>query len=73
MIYFLDLATHFPCELIRVNIYLAPSIPKTGQASAHFLRFVVEAAMRMLEDDISIETISKYTGLTEKEVKALMN
>jgi predicted transposase/invertase (TIGR01784 family) len=33
----------------------------------------LETAKRMLMDDISIETVIKYTGLTEKEVKALMN
>ncbi|UCH96857.1 MAG: Rpn family recombination-promoting nuclease/putative transposase [Candidatus Aminicenantes bacterium] len=32
-----------------------------------------ETAKRMLEDGLPIETISKYTGLTEKKVKALMN
>lgn len=32
-----------------------------------------ETAKRMLNDDFSIESIVKYTGLTEKEVKALMN
>ena len=32
-----------------------------------------ETAKRMLEDGLPIETISKYTGLTEKEVKALMS
>ncbi len=33
----------------------------------------LETAKRMLLDDISIEKVIKYTGLTEKEVKALMN
>ncbi len=33
----------------------------------------LETARRMLMDDISIEMVIKYTGLTEKEVKALMN
>jgi len=33
----------------------------------------LETAKRMLLDDISIEMVMKYTGLTEKEVKALMN
>jgi predicted transposase/invertase (TIGR01784 family) len=32
-----------------------------------------ETARRMLNDDFSIESITKYTGLTEKEVKELMN
>ena len=32
-----------------------------------------DTAKRMLEDDLPIETISRYTGLTEKEIKALMN
>ncbi|UCH98013.1 MAG: Rpn family recombination-promoting nuclease/putative transposase, partial [Candidatus Aminicenantes bacterium] len=32
-----------------------------------------ETAKRMLEDGVPIETISKYTGLTEKEVKTLMS
>ena len=32
-----------------------------------------ETAKRMLEDGLPIETIAKYTGLTEKEVKELMN
>jgi predicted transposase/invertase (TIGR01784 family) len=33
----------------------------------------LETAKRMLLDDISLEKVVKYTGLTEKEVKALMN
>jgi predicted transposase/invertase (TIGR01784 family) len=33
----------------------------------------LETAKRMLLDNISIEKVIKYTGLTEKEVKALMN
>lgn len=33
----------------------------------------IETAKRMLMDDISIDMVIKYTGLTEKEVKALMN
>jgi predicted transposase/invertase (TIGR01784 family) len=33
----------------------------------------LETAKQMLLDDISIEKIIKYTGLSEKEVKALMN
>ena len=33
----------------------------------------LETAKRMLNDDLSIETITKYTGLTEVEIKALMN
>jgi len=32
-----------------------------------------ETAMRMLEDGLPIKMISKYTGLSEKQVKALMN
>jgi predicted transposase/invertase (TIGR01784 family) len=32
-----------------------------------------ETAKRMLEDGLPIETISKYTGLPEKKVKALMS
>jgi predicted transposase/invertase (TIGR01784 family) len=32
-----------------------------------------ETAMIMLEDGMPIEKISKYTGLTEKEIKALMS
>ena len=32
-----------------------------------------ETAMKMLEDGLPIETIIKYTGLTEKEVKELMS
>ena len=32
-----------------------------------------EVAMRMLGDDFPIATIVKYTGLTEQEVKELMN
>ena len=32
-----------------------------------------ETARRMLNDDFPIESIVKYTGLTEKEVKELMN
>lgn len=33
----------------------------------------IETAKRMLMDDISIDMVIKYTGLTEKEVKALMS
>jgi predicted transposase/invertase (TIGR01784 family) len=33
----------------------------------------LETAKRMLLDNVSIEDVIKYTGLTEKEVKALMN
>ncbi len=33
----------------------------------------LETARRMLHDDFPIESIIKYTGLTEKEIKALMN
>lgn len=33
----------------------------------------LETAKRMLNDDFPIESIIKYTGLTEKEIKALMN
>ena len=33
----------------------------------------LETAKRMLLDNISIEKVVKYTGLTEKEVKALIN
>jgi predicted transposase/invertase (TIGR01784 family) len=33
----------------------------------------LEIAKRMLEDGFSIESIVKYTGLTEDEVKALMS
>ena len=33
----------------------------------------LETAKRMLLDNISIEKVIKYTGLTEKEVKALMS
>jgi len=32
-----------------------------------------ETARRMLNDDFPIESIVKYTGLTEKEVRALLN
>ena len=32
-----------------------------------------ETARKMLEDGLPIETIIKYTGLTEKEVKELMS
>jgi predicted transposase/invertase (TIGR01784 family) len=32
-----------------------------------------ETAKKMLEDGLPIDTISKYTGLTEKEVKKLTN
>ena len=32
-----------------------------------------ETAKQMLLDNIPIEKVIKYTGLTEKEVKALMN
>jgi predicted transposase/invertase (TIGR01784 family) len=33
----------------------------------------LETAQRMLSDKFPVETIVKYTGLTEKEIKALMN
>jgi predicted transposase/invertase (TIGR01784 family) len=33
----------------------------------------IEAARRMLNDNVSIENIVKYTGLTEQEVRALMH
>ena len=33
----------------------------------------LETVRRMLSDDVPIETIIKYTGLTEKEIKALMH
>jgi predicted transposase/invertase (TIGR01784 family) len=33
----------------------------------------LETAKRMLLDDISIEKVIRYTGLTEKEIKSLMN
>jgi predicted transposase/invertase (TIGR01784 family) len=33
----------------------------------------LETARRMLYDDFSIESIIKYTGLTEKEIRSLMN
>jgi predicted transposase/invertase (TIGR01784 family) len=33
----------------------------------------LETAKRMLNDGLPIETIVKYTGLTEKEIKALMS
>ena len=33
----------------------------------------IEAARRMLMDDFSVEQVIKYTGLTQKEVKALMH
>ena len=32
-----------------------------------------ETAKQMLIDNVPIEKIAKYTGLTEKEVKALMH
>ena len=32
-----------------------------------------ETAKRMLLDNISIEKVIKYTGLSEEEIKALMN
>jgi predicted transposase/invertase (TIGR01784 family) len=32
-----------------------------------------ETARQMLNDDIPIERIIKYTGLTEKEIKELLN
>jgi hypothetical protein len=32
-----------------------------------------ETARRMLADDFSIESIAKYTGLTEEEIKALLH
>jgi len=33
----------------------------------------LKTAKKMLEDDFSIESIMKYTGLSQKEIKALMN
>jgi predicted transposase/invertase (TIGR01784 family) len=33
----------------------------------------LKTAKKMLEDDFSIENIMKYTGLSQKEIKALMN
>lgn len=33
----------------------------------------IETAKRMLMDGLPIDTISKYTGLSEKEIKAIMN
>jgi predicted transposase/invertase (TIGR01784 family) len=33
----------------------------------------LETAKRMLNDGLPIESIAKYTGLTEKEIKALMS
>ena len=33
----------------------------------------IETARRMLNDNVSIENVVKYTGLTEKEVRALMH
>jgi hypothetical protein len=33
---------------------------------------IPETAKRMLHDNVSIENVIKYTGLTEKEVKALI-
>ncbi len=33
----------------------------------------LETARRMINDDFPIETIIKYTELTEKEIKRLMN
>jgi hypothetical protein len=34
---------------------------------------MIKTAKKMLEDDVSIENIIKYTGLTEKEIKSLLN
>jgi predicted transposase/invertase (TIGR01784 family) len=36
-------------------------------------KVLFEVAKRMLEDELPIESIAKYTGLTEKEIKALMS
>ncbi len=33
----------------------------------------LETAKRMLHDGLPIESIAKYTGLTEDEIKALMS
>lgn len=33
----------------------------------------LETARRMLNDDMPIERIIKYTGLTEEEIKGLVN
>jgi predicted transposase/invertase (TIGR01784 family) len=33
----------------------------------------LKTAKRMLSDNVSIETIAKYTDLTEKEVRSLMH
>ncbi len=32
-----------------------------------------ETARRMLNDDFPVERIAKYTGLSQKEIKALMH
>ena len=34
---------------------------------------IKETARRMLLDNVSIENVRKYTGLTEKEIKKLLN
>ena len=34
---------------------------------------LLKTAKRMLEDNVSIENIAKYTGLTEKEIRSLLN
>jgi predicted transposase/invertase (TIGR01784 family) len=47
---------------------IAQELKKEGKKEEKF-----ETARRMLLDNFSIEKVIKYTGLTEKEVKALMN
>jgi predicted transposase/invertase (TIGR01784 family) len=47
---------------------LAQQLKKEGKKEEK-----LETAKRMLLDNISIEKVIKYTGLTEKEVKTLIN
>ena len=51
---------------------LAQQLKKEGKKEG-IKEGIKETAKRMLLDNISIEKVIKYTGLTEKEVKALIN
>jgi len=47
---------------------LGPKLKKEGEKKEKY-----DTARRMLMDDFSLEKVMKYTGLTEKEIKSLMN
>ncbi len=46
---------------------------KLAQERQKFKQEKLKAAKQMLADDMPIEKIVKYTGLTEKEVRALLH